>query len=190
MVGLSLCILNSLVSLSLCILNSLISLSLCTLNDSLASLNSVVYSALSSIDSIVYSTFHCILSAFNSVCRSILSSINRSARQGSNLIDDRGQRSNVDVEALQSLCILLNESLDLCSILAHLLNVASVDELAQLSLNGLESVCDNGCVTTLEFFCESAYDSFGSCLFEVEVFSYLVTGAACQTHYSNCCHCK
>ena len=156
----------------------------------LASINGIVHSALSSIYCVAHSTFNLFLSALDGIFCGTLGGINGSARQSLNLVEDLGERSYVDVEALQCLSILLDERLNLSSVLSNLLNVAGINQLAQLSLNGLESSCDGCCITSLNLLCERIYDSFGSSFLEVEVFCHLVTSAACQTHNSNCCHCK
>ena len=69
-----------------------------------------------------------------------MSGINSSTGQGLNLVEDFGERSDVDVEALQCLGILIDESLNLCSVLCDLRYVGTFEEFVQLSLNGLNSL--------------------------------------------------
>ena len=181
------------------LLDSIISLGLAFFYSSLTCLDSLVGSFLSSIDSClggILSSTDCIVHGTFYGTRSFIDSITGCifgiAGKGFNLFEDSGQRSNIDVEVLQSLCILLNESLNLGGILGKLLSITLSCKLVQLFLNGCDCSSNSGGIACLYLFRESINDCLGSGFLEVEGFlGGLATSTCAETHCScESCHCK
>ncbi len=189
-VGLGLAFFNGSLASFGSIIGSLLASLYCVVGSLLASLNSVVHSTLCSIYCVIYCTFHSLLSAFDSFFGSVLSCIGSIGGQSLNLFDDRGQRSNVDVEALQGLCILLYECLNLLCILGNLGCIGTFHEFRELGLNRLESSLNGCCVTRLNLLCQGSHHFVCTCLGEIKTFLNLAC-ASTETHCS--CysyHCK
>ena len=161
----------------------------------LSSIGSILGSILSSTNGIVNCTFYsilCLIESVLGVIESIRCSIFCTAGNSLNLFKDSGQRSNVNVEVLQSFSIILNEGLNLGCILREFLNITLTGKFVQLLLNGCDCSGNGGGIACLYLICESVYDRFWSGFLEVESFLGCFCFSASTENHCSCksCHCK